>query len=589
MWGTEDKEGKEDEELKENLKKMFGYYKPYMGIFWADMFFAMLSAGVALTIPLVVRYVTTTLIYMEPEVIVRRMIYIGIFLFALLAVDCFSKFFIGNYGHVMGAKMEYDMRAEIFAHMQKLSFSFYDDAKVGQLMSRITSDLFDITELLHHGPENIILSLLKIVGAFVILLNINKWLALAAFIVLPFMFGFAFILNKRMRRAFKQNRVKIAEINEQIEDNLSGIRVVKSFANEHVENEKFKKGNDGFLAAKKNSYFNMGTFQAGVGVFTTLIQVNVIIVGGILIAYRQLNIQDLLTFMLYIGVFTDPIRTLVDFTEQFQNGYTGFERFREIMDIEPDIKDAPDAKELTDVKGSITFENVSFQYRDGADKVLNNVSLDVPAGAYMALVGSSGAGKTTLCSLIPRFYDVTEGAIRIDGTDIRDVTLKSLRNHIGMVQQDVYLFSGTIFENISYGKPGCTREEVIEAAKNANAHEFIMSFPDGYDTDIGQRGIKLSGGQKQRLSIARVFLKNPEILIFDEATSALDNESEKVVQDSLEKLAKNRTTFVIAHRLTTIQNAEKILVLTEEGIAESGSHEELLQKGGIYEKLYHMH
>lgn len=585
----EDKEGKEDEELKENLKKMFGYYKPYMGIFWADMFFAMLSAGVALTIPLVVRYVTTTLIYMEPEVIVQRMIYIGIFLFALLAVDCFSKFFIGNYGHVMGAKMEYDMRAEIFAHMQKLSFSFYDDAKVGQLMSRITSDLFDITELLHHGPENIILSLLKIVGAFVILLNINKWLALAAFTVLPFMFGFAFILNKRMRRAFKQNRVKIAEINEQIEDNLSGIRVVKSFANEHVENEKFKKGNDGFLAAKKNSYFNMGTFQAGVGVFTTLIQVNVIIVGGILIAYRQLNIQDLLTFMLYIGVFTDPIRTLVDFTEQFQNGYTGFERFREIMDIEPDIKDAPDAKELTDVKGSITFENVSFQYRDGADKVLNNVSLDVPAGAYMALVGSSGAGKTTLCSLIPRFYDVTEGAIRIDGTDIRDVTLKSLRNHIGMVQQDVYLFSGTIFENISYGKPGCTREEVIEAAKNANAHEFIMSFPDGYDTDIGQRGIKLSGGQKQRLSIARVFLKNPEILIFDEATSALDNESEKVVQDSLEKLAKNRTTFVIAHRLTTIQNAEKILVLTEEGIAESGSHEELLQKGGIYEKLYHMH
>ena len=585
----EDKEGKEDEELKENLKKMFGYYKPYMGIFWADMFFAMLSAGVALTIPLVVRYVTTTLIYMEPEVIVRRMIYIGIFLFALLAVDCFSKFFIGNYGHVMGAKMEYDMRAEIFAHMQKLSFSFYDDAKVGQLMSRITSDLFDITELLHHGPENIILSLLKIVGAFVILLNINKWLALAAFIVLPFMFGFAFILNKRMRRAFKQNRVKIAEINEQIEDNLSGIRVVKSFANEHVENEKFKKGNDGFLAAKKNSYFNMGTFQAGVGVFTTLIQVNVIIVGGILIAYRQLNIQDLLTFMLYIGVFTDPIRTLVDFTEQFQNGYTGFERFREIMDIEPDIKDALDAKELTDVKGSITFENVSFQYRDGADKVLNNVSLDVPAGAYMALVGSSGAGKTTLCSLIPRFYDVTEGTIRIDGTDIRDVTLKSLRNHIGMVQQDVYLFSGTIFENISYGKPGCTREEVIEAAKNANAHEFIMSFPDGYDTDIGQRGIKLSGGQKQRLSIARVFLKNPEILIFDEATSALDNESEKVVQDSLEKLAKNRTTFVIAHRLTTIQNAEKILVLTEEGIAESGSHEELLQKGGIYEKLYHMH
>jgi ATP-binding cassette subfamily B protein len=403
------------------------------------------------------------------------------------------------------------------------------------------------------------------------------------------MFAFALVLNKKMRRAFRQNRAKIAEINEQIEDNLSGIRVVKSFANEQVENEKFKKGNDGFLAAKKNSYRNMGTFQAGVGVFTTLIQVNVILAGGILIAYGQLDIPDLLTFLLYINVFTDPIRTLVDFTEQFQNGYTGFERFREIMDIEPDICDAKDAVELKNVKGDITFENVSFQYKDGADKVLNNVSLDVPAGSYMALVGSSGAGKTTLCSLIPRFYDVTGGSIKVDGIDIRDVTLKSLRSHIGMVQQDVYLFSGTIFENISYGKPGSTREEVIEAAKNANAHEFIESFPEGYDTDIGQRGIKLSGGQKQRLSIARVFLKNPEILIFDEATSALDNESERVVQESLEKLAKNRTTFVIAHRLTTIQNAEKILVLTEDGIAESGSHQELLAKGGIYEHLYHMH
>ena len=489
----------------------------------------------------------------------------------------------------MGAKMEYDMRAELFAHLQKLSFSFYDDAKVGQLMSRVTSDLFDITELLHHGPENIILSLLKIAGALIILLNINGWLALAAFIVLPFMFWFALVLNKRMRAAFKSNRVKIAAINEQIEDNLSGIRVVKSFANEDIENEKFKIGNDGFLAAKKNSYHFMGIFQSGVGVFSTLIQVNVIIAGAILIAYSKINISDLITFLLYINVFTDPIRTLVDFTEQFQNGYTGFERFREIMDIEPDIKDSENAVELKNVKGEIEFQDVSFKYNDGAEEVLNDINLTVPAGAYMALVGSSGAGKTTLCSLIPRFYDVTEGTIRIDGKDIRDVTLSSLRNHIGMVQQDVYLFAGTIFENIAYGKPGASREEVIEAAKNANAHEFIMSFPDGYDTDIGQRGIKLSGGQKQRLSIARVFLKNPPILIFDEATSALDNESEKVVQESLEKLAKNRTTFVIAHRLTTIQNAEKILVLTEEGIAESGSHEELLAKGGIYEKLYHMH
>lgn len=575
--------------MKKNLKKMLGYYKPYMNIFWTDMLFATISAAIALTIPLVVRYVTSTLIYMEAGEILRRLVVIGLFLVLLLALDCFSKYYIGNYGHVMGAKMEYDMRAEIFNHMQKLPFSFYDDAKVGQLMSRITSDLFDITELLHHGPENIILSLLKIVGSLVILSGINGWLTLAAFVILPIMFLFAFALNKKMRRAFKRNREKIAEINGQIEDNLSGIRVVKSFANEDIENEKFKVGNDGFLTAKRNSYKYMGTFQAGVGVFSTLIQVNVIIVGSILIAYGRVDINDLITFLLYIGVFTDPIRTLVDFTEQFQNGYTGFERFREIMDIEPDIEDVADAVDLTDVKGDISFRNVSFQYADGGERVLNNVSLEVPAGSYMALVGSSGAGKTTLCSLIPRFYDVTEGSIEIDGKDIRQVTLKSLRNHIGMVQQDVYLFSGTIYENIRYGKPDATREEVIAAAKNANAHDFIMSFPDGYDTDIGQRGIKLSGGQKQRLSIARVFLKNPEILIFDEATSALDNESERVVQESLEKLAKNRTTFVIAHRLTTIQNAQKILVLTEDGIAESGTHEELLEKGGIYEKLYHMH
>ena len=575
--------------MNQNLKKMMGYYKPYLKIFWADMFFATLSAAVALTIPLVVRYVTSTLIYLPADEIIRQITYIGIGLVVLLAIDCYSRFFIGNYGHVMGAKMEYDMRAELFGHMQKLSFSFYDDAKVGQLMSRITSDLFDITELLHHGPENIILSVLKIAGAFVILVNINGWLALAAFAVLPFMFAFAFLLNKKMRRAFRNNRIKIADINAQIEDNLSGIRVVKSFANEDIENEKFRVGNDGFLAAKKNSYHYMGSFQAGVGVFTTMIQVSAILVGTVLIAYGRVDMTDLVTFLLYIGVFTDPIRTLVDFTEQFQNGYTGFERFQEIMNIRPDIEDAPDATPIGTVKGEIEFDNVSFQYKDNQENVLNHINLKVPAGAYMALVGSSGAGKTTLCSLIPRFYDVTGGRIMIDGRDIRSVTLKSLRDQIGMVQQDVYLFAGTIFENIQYGKPGATREEVIEAAKNANAHEFIMAFPDGYDTDIGQRGIKLSGGQKQRLSIARVFLKNPPILIFDEATSALDNESEKVVQDSLEKLAKNRTTFVIAHRLTTIQNAEKILVLTEDGIAESGTHEELLAQGGLYEKLYHMH
>lgn len=574
--------------MKSNLRKMLSYYKPYMGIFIADMIFATLSAAVALSIPLVVRYVTSTLIYKSSEVMLHTLVYIGILLATLLIIDCFSKYFIGNYGHVMGAKMEYDMRAEIFDHMQHLSFSFYDDAKVGQLMSRITSDLFDITELLHHGPENLILSILKLFGALIILVNINSWLALAAFAIIPVMFLFAFVLNKKMRGAFRRNRVKIAEINAQIEDNLSGIRVVKSFAGEDMENEKFAVGNNGFLAAKKNSYRYMGMFQAGVGVFTTMIQVNVILVGGVLIAKNRVNVSDFITFLLYIGVFTEPIKTLVDFTEQFQNGYSGFERFREIMEICPDVKEAENAIELPSVKGHISFRNVSFQYKDGSENVLNHINLDVPAGAYMALVGSSGAGKTTLCSLIPRFYDVTEGQILIDGIDIKDVTLKSLRNQIGIVQQDVYLFAGTIYENIAYGKKGATREEVIEAAKNANAHDFIMSFKDGYDTDIGQRGIKLSGGQKQRLSIARVFLKNPPILIFDEATSALDNESEKIVKESLEKLAKNRTTFVIAHRLTTIQNAEKILVLTESGIAESGTHEELLEMGGIYEGLYHV-
>ena len=574
--------------MSKNLKKMLSYYKAYMGPFLTDMFFATLSAAIALTIPLVIRYVTSKLIYMDTAVILKQIVYIAGILLALILVDCYSKFYISNQGHVMGAKIEYDMRAEIFDHFQKLSFSFYDNQKVGQLMSRITSDLFDITELLHHGPENLILSVVKIIGALIILLNINPILALVAFMVLPFMFAYAYFLNKKMHKAFRQNRIKIAEINAQIEDNLSGIRVVKSFANEDIENDKFRVGNNGFLAAKKNSYFYMGSFHAGLGAFTTLIQVNVIIVGTVLIAKGSLNVSDLLTFLLYISVFTEPVRTLIDFTEQFQNGYSGFERFMEIMNIEPDIRDRENAVELQHVRGDISFENVSFQYEENTERVLNHINLSVPAGAYMALVGSSGAGKSTLCSLIPRFYDVTGGTVRIDGVDIRDIKLKSLRNQIGIVQQDVYLFAGTIAENIRYGRPDATDEEIIEAAKNANAHEFIMSFPDGYNTDIGQRGIKLSGGQKQRLSIARVFLKNPPILIFDEATSALDNESEKVVQDSLEKLAKNRTTFVIAHRLSTIKNAEKILVLSEDGIEEEGTHEELLGKKGIYEKLYMM-
>ena len=570
----------------DNLKKMLGYYKPYMAIFLADMFFAAISAGTALVIPLIVRYITGTLIYKDSDTIIREILIILVGLLVLIAIDCYSRFFIGNYGHVMGAKMEYDMRRELFGHMQKLSFSFYDDAKVGKLMSRITTDLFDITELLHHGPENIILSLLKITGALVILSGISGWLTLAAFAVLPVMFIFAYFLNKKMRRAFRRNRETIAEINAQIEDNLSGIRVVKSFANEDIEMKKFGVGNDNFLKAKKDSYRYMGTFQSGVGSFTTLIQVSVIVVGAVLIANNSLDVSDLITFLLYIGVFTEPIRTLVDFTEQFQNGYTGFERFREIMDIVPEIRDREGARDIHNVRGDVEFDNVSFRYNDGIVNVLNNVNLNVEAGKYVALVGTSGGGKTTLCSLIPRFYDVTAGAVKIDGTDVRDITLDSLRRHIGVVQQDVYLFAGTIYDNILYGKPDASREEVIEAAKNANAHEFIMSFPDGYDTDIGQRGIKLSGGQKQRISIARVFLKNPPILIFDEATSALDNESERVVQNSLERLAKNRTTFVIAHRLSTIQNAEEILVLTENGIEETGTHEELIRKGGVYYSLY---
>jgi len=565
---------------------MISYYRPYLGTFFLDMVFAIVASGIALAIPPIVGDITSEIPNMTSEEGLKKILTVGGILIVLVIIQFIANYYISYVGHVMGAKMEYDMRAEIFAHYQKLSFSFYDDQKVGQLMSRITSDLFEITELLHHGPENIVTSLIKIIGSFIILINISGYLTLAAFILLPFMFVFAYFLNKRMRRAFKENRVKIAEINTQIEDNLSGIRVVKSFANEAIENEKFKVGNDGFLKAKKASYLNMGIFHSGMTAFTFLINILVIIAGGILMTKGLVQIPEFVTFLLYINVFTEPVRVLIDFTEQFQNGYTGFERFVEMISIVPDIQDKEDAAELTEVKGDISFEDVSFKYKDGAHRVLRHINLDVPAGSYVALVGSSGGGKTTLCSLIPRFYDVTNGSIKIDGKDIRDVTLKSLRDNIGIVQQDVYMFAGTIYDNISYGRPGALKEEIIEAAKLANAHDFIMDLPQGYDTDIGQRGVKLSGGQKQRISIARVFLKNPPILIFDEATSALDNESENIVKESLERLAKDRTTLVIAHRLSTIRNAERILVLTEKGIEESGTHDELMRNNGVYASLY---
>lgn len=574
--------------MLENLKKLVSYYKPYKKVFMADMFFAIMASFIALLIPLVVRYVTAKVIYMPAEQVVKTMIIIAIVVGILILFQCYCNYYIANYGHVMGAKIEYDMRAEIFGHFQKLSFSFYDDGKVGQLMSRITSDLFDITELLHHGPENVTISVIKIIGALAILLSINVRLALIAFLLVPFMLVYAYFFNKKMKQAFRVNRIKIAEINAQIEDNLSGIRVVKSFANEDLENKKFKVGNDAFLEAKKNNYKYMGGYNSGLTAFTTMINLLVIVSGGLMITKNMISVTDLVTFLLYINIFTDPIKTLIDFTEQFQNGYSGYERFLQILSIEPEIKDSENAVSISNVKGDIKLEDVSFKYNDSSHRVLKHINLEVKAGSYVALVGSSGAGKTTLCNLIPRFYEATSGKITIDGKDIKDIKLKDLRDNIGIVQQDVYLFVGTVYDNIRYGRPDATREEVIAAAKEANAYNFIMSLPNGFETDIGQRGIKLSGGQKQRISIARVFLKNPPILIFDEATSALDNESEKIVQESMEKLAKNRTTMVIAHRLSTIRNAEKILVLTDKGIEEQGTHKELMDKHGIYYDLYNV-
>lgn len=576
----------ENKEKQPNkLKLLARYYKPYKGLFLADLFFAILGAAVTLVIPLLVRYIMNTIGNMPISEAKSAILTIGAGMLGLILVQLGSRYFITYYGHMMGAYIEHDMRNEIFSHYQKLSFTFYDNQKVGHLLSRITSDLFDISELLHHGPEDIIISVIKLAGAFLILVNVNGKMAAISFSIVIVMLFYALIFNRRMKHAFKENRARIADINSQIEDSLSGIRVVKSFGNEKREMEKFAKGNERFVAAKRLSYRYMAGYHAGMDSFTTLITVASLVAGAFFLTDGTLDAADLVTFLLYINNFTEPVTKLVNFTEQFQNGYSGYDRFLEMMAIAPDIEDAPDAVSLDKAQGGIEFQEVSFHYSDTNEEVLSHVNLKVNPGDYVALVGTSGAGKTTLCSLIPRFYDVSSGKILLDGTDIRKIKLKDLRRQIGIVQQDVYLFAGTIMENIRYGKPDATDEEVIRAAKAANAHDFIMEMPADYDTDIGQRGVKLSGGQKQRLSIARAFLKNPPILIFDEATSALDNESEKVVQESLEKLAKDRTTFVIAHRLSTIRNARRILVLTEDGIAEEGTHDELLKKDGVYAKL----
>ncbi len=570
-------------------KKFFSYYKPYMGLFLMDMFCAFVLAGISLVYPLIIRYITNEVlgVYSAGEA-TKIILQLSAMMVGLVLIEFVCNYFVTAKGHLMGTYMECDLREELFCHYQELSFGFYNNQKTGQLMSRLTNDLFNITELFHHGPEDIVISLVKLIGALIILFKISSGLTLIVLAFIPPILAFAVYYNNKMNAAFSRNRANLAAINEGLEDNLSGIRVVKSFANEEEEIIKFKEGNKRYGESKKQTYKYMAGFLSTMGALTTLVTVGAIVVGALFIASGNIAVGDLLTFVLYINNFVEPVRKLINFTEQFQDGMTGYARFREMMDIEPEIREKPDAVALTDVRGDIEFKDVAFKYDDGVENVLTNLNLKVNAGDYVALVGTSGVGKTTMCNLIPRFFDVSAGSITIDGVDVRDVTLKTLRDHIGMVQQDVYLFNGTVRDNIRYGKLDATDEEIVAAAKNANAHEFIMELPNGYDTFVGQRGVKLSGGQKQRLSIARVFLKNPPILIFDEATSALDNESEHVVQESLEKLAKNRTTFVIAHRLSTIKNAERIIVLTENGIAEEGTHRQLMAKGGIYAGLYQM-
>ncbi len=573
-----------------NIKRFLPYYKPYKAIFFFDMFCAAVVTAVELIFPMLVRMITGQGLSSETGDVSYAIIWqAGLAILILRAIDVFANYYISYRGHVMGAMIETDMRRDLFEHLQKLSFSFYDNAKIGQIMSRITNDLFEITEFSHHCPEEFFIAGVKIIGSFIILCTVNVPLTLIIFAIIPFMFAYALYYNSKMRRAFREQRVQIGEINAQVEDCLSGIRVVKSFANEKIEEENFEKENSRFLSIKKHSYRYMGMMSSGVRFFDAVMYLAAVVVGSLFITKGIITAADLVAYLLYISTLLTSVRRIVDFMEQFQRGMTGFDRFCELIDTPVDIQDKPDAKTLKNITGEVMFDNVSFKYSEDTKEVLSKINLTVHAGANVAIVGPSGSGKTTLCSLIPRFYEVSEGCIRIDGNDIRDVTLHSLRENIGVVQQDVYLFSGTIRENIRYGLRNATDEMIVDAAKKAGAHEFISELEHGYDTYVGERGIKLSGGQKQRISIARVFLKNPPILIFDEATSSLDNESEKIVQQSLELLAKGRTTFVIAHRLSTVRNAEVILVLTENGIEESGSHDELIKSNGVYSHLYEIY
>ena len=570
------------------LKRFIHYYGPYKAVFFLDLLCATIISLVDLAYPQILRTLTNTLFTEDAPAILRALPPVAIALFVMYLVQSLCKYYVSYQGHMMGANMERDMRQQLFDHYEKLSFSYYDQNNSGQMMSKLVSDLFDIAEFAHHGPENLFISLIKIIGSFTFLFLINWRLAIPLSLLVVCMFLFSLSQNKRMQTTFMENRKKIGDVNSSLQDTLAGIRVVQSFANEEVERKKFYKSNHAFLLSKDANYRCMGNFMGWNLFFQGMMYLVTLTFGGYLIAKGQMQVGDLAMYSLYIGIFISPIQILVELTEMIQKGLSGFRRFLDVMETEPEIQDAPDAKELENVKGHVSYEDVSFHYSDDDTLVLSHVSFDIPAGKSIALVGPSGGGKTTICSLLPRFYDVTGGRVTIDGQDVRSLTKKSLRSQIGSVQQDVYLFCGTIRENIAYGKPDATMEEIIEAAKKANIHEFIQELPDGYDTFVGERGTRLSGGQKQRISIARVFLKNPPVLILDEATSALDNESERWIQQSLEELSKDRTTITIAHRLSTIRNADEIIVITEDGIAERGTHESLLEKGGLYAHYYNM-